>query len=147
LKPTYASSFAVSAAVASTSPGCIGLFSTIAFFPHAFSSVATKYFSGCGALLPMLNTRNGALAVYGVGCFGSKDGSFGVGGFASSRTTPSTTSSTYVKSRRMLPLLNSWIGSPFRIFSVKIAVAMSGRPHGPYTVKKAQAGGGHAEEV
>ena len=35
----------------------------------------------------------------------------------------------------MLPLLKTWIGLPARIASVNLNNAISGLPHGPYTVK------------
>ena len=45
-------------------------------------------------------------------------------------------SSMYVKSRIICPWLNTGMGSPARIPRVNLNSAMSGRPHGPYTVKK-----------
>ena len=45
-------------------------------------------------------------------------------------------SSMKVKSRPMSPWLNTGIGSPLRMARVKMNAAMSGLPHGPYTVKK-----------
>jgi hypothetical protein len=45
-------------------------------------------------------------------------------------------SSTYVKSRTIFPSLNTGIASPARMPLVNLKSAMSGRPHGPYTVKK-----------
>ncbi len=53
-----------------------------------------------------------------------------------SRTTPSTMSSMYVKSRSILPALKTSIGRPSTIAFVNSIGAWSGRPHGPYTVKK-----------
>src|SRR6187455_863598 len=44
-------------------------------------------------------------------------------------------SSTYVKSRRIWPLLKTSIGRFSRMAFVNRNAAMSGRPHGPYTVK------------
>ena len=46
-----------------------------------------------------------------------------------------TTSSTYVKSRIILPLLKTLIGRSLIIASVNKNKAISGLPHGPYTVK------------
>src|SRR5690606_23860211 len=65
---------------------------------------------------------------------GSHSG-FGCAGRMAVRYTPSTMSATYVKSRRCLPWLNTLIGLPSRMFLVNRKSAMSGRPHGPYTVK------------
>ena len=45
-------------------------------------------------------------------------------------------SSTNVKSRLWWPWLNTSMGLPSRMFFVNRNSAMSGRPHGPYTVKK-----------
>ncbi|MNW13342.1 hypothetical protein D3C71_2112800 [compost metagenome] len=69
----------------------------------------------------MLNTANGTSPL--AGC-------------AITRSTPSTMSSMKVKSRCIWPWLNTLIGSPLRMASVNSHGAMSGRPHGPYTVKK-----------
>ena len=49
---------------------------------------------------------------------------------------PAMISSIYVKSRRICPLLNTLMGSPFNIAFINRQGAISGRPQGPYTVKK-----------
>ena len=76
--------------------------------------------SSTASWLPMLKTA-----------YGAPDAAHGPGGRASTRTTPSTMSSTNVKSRRILPWLNTLIGSPARIALVNSIGAMSGRPQGP----------------
>ena len=48
---------------------------------------------------------------------------------------PLMMSSMYVKSLFMFPSLKTEIGLPDNILLVKINIAISGRPHGPYTVK------------
>ena len=83
----------------------------------------------------MLNTRCGAAAVAGSGCKGSKSG-LAVAGLSQQRSTPSTMSSMKVKSRCILPWLNTLIGSPARIARANSIGAISGLPQGPYTVKK-----------
>src|SRR5690606_19863477 len=91
-----------------------------ACFPVALSMALIKRDSSIGWLLPMLNK------VYGIS----------VAGITSCmRTMPSTMSSMYVKSRCILPWLNTLIGWLFRMASVNNHGAMSGRPAGPYTVK------------
>ena len=96
---------------------------------------AMKSSSGTGWWLPMLNTRNGAWLVPGSGVSDSYCG-FGAATRSVTRITPSTMSSTKVKSRRMFPWLNTSIGRPSRMALVNRNSAMSGRPQGPYTVKK-----------
>src|SRR5258707_13201877 len=83
----------------------------------------------------MLKMRHGAELPAGSGLAESHFG-FGDGGLSVMRTTPWTISSTYVKSRTIFPSLNTGIGSPARMPRVNLKSAMSGRPHGPYTVKK-----------
>jgi hypothetical protein len=57
-------------------------------------------------------------------------------GLLRQRITPSAMSPIQVKSRCICPWLNPLIGSPARIALAKSIGAMSGRPQGPYTVKK-----------
>ena len=86
----------------------------------------------------------GAWLVAGSGAAADHDG-FAAGERGTKRTTASTTSSMYVKSRRIRPWLNSLIGRPCKIASRKSHIAMSGRPHGPYTVKKRKPVAGRAK--
>ncbi len=58
------------------------------------------------------------------------------GGLSRQATTPATISSTKVKSRFSRPASYSVMGRPETIASANIHGAMSGLPHGPYTVKK-----------
>jgi hypothetical protein len=54
------------------------------------------------------------------------------GGAASiAPSTPATMSSIWVKSRRIRPWLNTWIGRPASTARENSSGAMSGRPHGP----------------
>ena len=52
-----------------------------------------------------------------------------------------------MKSRSIWPLLKTSIGRPARIALVNRNNAMSGRPHGPYTVKKRKPVVGRPEQV
>ena len=54
-----------------------------------------------------------------------------VAGLSRTRITPSTISSIKVKSRTILPSLNTSIGFPLSIALAKRNKAISGRPHGP----------------
>ena len=61
---------------------------------------------------------------------------FGWGMESTTRNTPFTISSIYVKSRSISPLLKTFIGRLCKIASVNKKGDISGLPHGPYTVKK-----------
>src|SRR5262249_60055096 len=102
----------------------------IADFPTAASISATTSRTSTGLLLPILCTRQGALLDAGSGPAPLHAGS-GPGGRSINRTTASTTSSTYVKSRCILPLLNNLIGRPSKMADVNSHIAISGRPQGP----------------
>src|SRR6185436_6293651 len=79
--------------------------------------------------------RNGALEVAGSGWLPFQS-ALAVATRSAARTTPSAMSSTKVKSRLWCPLLKTSMGLPSRMFLVNRNSAISGRPQGPYTVKK-----------
>jgi hypothetical protein len=66
-------------------------------------------------------------------------------GRPSAASTPSTVSSMYVQSRSIFPWLKTGISVPSTIARITRSGIMSGRPAGPYTLKKRSAVMGRAK--